>query len=187
MLNPGFVAGGACGKVLAEEGRSPLNEAARRWTLRGPKGLAPEPVAEINDYGGTVTREESMRTRSVLLALGVALAPLTSWAQTDGYALDDYQLRTSGDLLDICTLDPSHVNYWEARGFCLGYFAGGIDLHAALAAGQEFPHLACPGEGVTRNDVVEAFVIYAQAHPEHLQERPMDTAFRAVADRWPCA
>jgi hypothetical protein len=40
---------------------------------------------------------------------------------------------------------------------------------------------------VTRNDVVEAFVIYAQAHPEHLQERPMDTAFRAVADRWPCA
>ena len=128
-----------------------------------------------------------MRTSSVLLALGVALAPSTSWAQTDGYALDHYQLRTSGDLLDICTLDSSHVNYWEARGFCLGYFTGGIDLHDALAVGTDFPQLACPGEGVTRNDVVEAFVTYAQAHPEHLQERPMDTVFRAVADRWPCA
>jgi hypothetical protein len=122
----------------------------------------------------------------MLLALGVALAPVTAWAQSDGYSLDDYQLRTSGDLLDICALDDSHAQYWEARGFCLGYFAGGIDLHDALAAGREFPQIACPTEGVTRNDVVETFVTYAEAHPEHLNERPMDTVFRAVADRWPC-
>ncbi|MGH6922029.1 MAG: Rap1a/Tai family immunity protein [Geminicoccaceae bacterium] len=127
-----------------------------------------------------------MRTSSVVLALGVALAPWTGWAQTDGYALDDYQLRTSGDLLDICSLDASHVNYWEARGFCLGYFTGGIDLHDALAAADDFPRIACAGEGVTRNDVVEAFVTYAQAHPEHLDERAMDTVFRAVIDQWPC-
>lgn len=122
----------------------------------------------------------------MLLALAWALAPLTSWAQTDGYTLGDYQLRTSGDLLDICALETSHVNYWEARGFCLGYFAGGIDLHDALAVARDFPQIACPAEGVTRNDVVEAFVTYAQAHPEHLNERPMDTVFRAVTDRWPC-
>jgi Rap1a immunity proteins len=127
-----------------------------------------------------------MRTSSVVLALAVALAPLTSWAQTDGYTLVDYQLRTSGDLLDICALDSSHVNYWEARGFCLGYFAGGIDLHDALAVTQDVPRIACPAGGVTRDDVVEAFVAYAQANPEHLDERPMDTVFRAVADRWPC-
>jgi hypothetical protein len=127
-----------------------------------------------------------MRTGSVLLALGVALAPLTPWAQTDGYSLDDYQLRTSGDLLDICSLDSAHAQYWEARGFCLGYFAGGIDLHDALAVGEDFPQIACPAQGVTRSDVVETFVTYAQAHPEHLDERPMDTVFRSVADRWPC-
>ena len=86
-----------------------------------------------------------MRRSSVLLALGVALAPLTSWAQTDGYALDDYQLRTSGDLLDICTLDSSARNYWEARGFCLGYFAGGIDLHDALARRHRLPPARLPG------------------------------------------
>jgi hypothetical protein len=127
-----------------------------------------------------------MGTRSVALALGVALLPLTAWAQTDGYTLDDYQLRTSGDLLDICTLDAAHSNYWEARGFCIGYFAGGIDLHDALAVANDFPRLACPGARVTRNEVVETFVTYAQAHPEHLRERPMDTVFRAVIDRWPC-
>jgi Rap1a immunity proteins len=127
-----------------------------------------------------------MRTSSVLLALGVALAPWTAWAQTDGYTLDDYQLRTSGDLLDICALDTSHAQYLEARGFCLGYFAGGIDLHDALAVSNEFPRLACPPGQVTRDAVVETFVAYGQAHPEHLAERPMDTVFRAVIDQWPC-
>ena len=127
-----------------------------------------------------------MRT-SLVLALGVALAPWTSWAQTDGYSLDDYQLRTSGDLLDICALDDSHVNYWEACGFCLGFFAGGIHLHDALTTAEDFPRIACPGEGVTRSDVVATFVSYAEAHPEYLDERPMDTVFRAVIERWPCA
>jgi Rap1a immunity proteins len=128
-----------------------------------------------------------MRTSSVVLALGVMLAPWTSWAQTDGYSLDDYQLRTSGDLLDICSLDTSHAQYLEARGFCLGYFAGGIDLHDALAVGEDFPRLACPTGPPTRDEVVQTFVAYAQAHPEHLDERPMDTVFRAVIDQWPCA
>jgi Rap1a immunity proteins len=126
-----------------------------------------------------------MRT-SLVLALGVALAPWAAWAQTDGHTLDDYQLRTSGDLLDICALDESHVNYWEARGFCLGFLAGGIHLHAALAVADDFPALVCPAEGVTRSDVAETFVAYAQAHPEHLDEPPMETVFRAVVDRWPC-
>jgi hypothetical protein len=133
-----------------------------------------------------------MRTGSVVLALGgvlalgVALASFASWAQTDGYTLDDYQLRTSGSLLDICSLDASNDNYWEARGFCLGYFTGGIDLHDALAASRDYPRIACPSDGVTRDDVVATFVTYARSHPEYLNERPMDTVFRAVVDRWPC-
>ena len=126
-----------------------------------------------------------MRTGSVLLALAAAVAPCAAWAQTDGYTLDDFQLRTSGDLLDICAMDTSHADYWEARGFCLGFVAGGIHYHEALAAGGDVPRIACPAAGVTRSDVVEAFGVYAEAHPEHLDERPMETVFRAVVDRWP--
>ena len=126
-----------------------------------------------------------MRT-SVMLALGVVLAPLAAWAQTDGYTLDDYDLRTAGDLLDICTLDSSNSQYWEARGFCLGYFTGGIHYHDALAASPDFPAIACAPDGTTRDDVVAVFISYAEAHPEHLDDPPMDTVFRAVNDQWPC-
>ena len=51
-----------------------------------------------------------MRTGLVVMALGMALAPWASLAQTDGYSLDDYQLRTTADLLDICALDSSDVH-----------------------------------------------------------------------------
>jgi hypothetical protein len=132
-------------------------------------------------------QEGSMRTSSVALALGLLLAPWTSWAQTDGYTLDDYQLRRSGDLLDICSVDSSSTQYYEARAFCLGYFTGGIHLHDVLAVSGNFPKIACAPEGVTRNDVVAAFVTYARAHPEYLDEQPMDTVFRAVNAEWPCA
>ncbi len=127
-----------------------------------------------------------MRRSSVVLALGLALVPWMSWAQTDGYTLEDYQLGTSGDLLDLCTLDASHAQHWEARAFCLGYFTGGIHLHDALAASEDFPRIACPPADATRNDVVAVFVAYARAHPEYLDEKPMDTVFRAVNDEWPC-
>lgn len=127
-----------------------------------------------------------MRKSLLALTLGLGLAPWAAGAQTDGYTLEDYKLATSGDLLDLCALDESHVNHWEARGFCLGYFTGGIHLHDALAASVTFPRIACAPEDTTRSDVVAAFVTFAQANPEFLEERPMDTVFRAVNNQWPC-
>jgi hypothetical protein len=127
-----------------------------------------------------------MRISSVAVALALAWAPCLSWAQTDGYGLDDYQLDSSADLLDICTLDKADVQHWEARGFCLGYFTGGIHLHDVLARSENFGRIACAPPDATRNDVVAAFVSFAQAHPEYLDEQPMDTVFRAVNDQWPC-
>ena len=133
-----------------------------------------------------VAGEGLTRTRSVALALGVVLAPLTAWGPDGWYSLDDYQLRTSSDLLDICTLDPSHSHYWEGRSFLHRLLRQRDRPADALAVSKDFPRLACPGGKVTRNEVVETFVTYGKAHLEHLDERPMDTVFRAVIDRWPC-
>lgn len=127
------------------------------------------------------------RARFPLAVIGaLALGGSAAGAQSSGFSFDDFTLRTTEDLLDICTLEPSHTSHFEAQAFCFGYFQGGADFHEALAAGPGFEPIACPTGEVTVRDVVEVFVAYARAHPELLDARPMDTAFRAVGERWPC-
>jgi hypothetical protein len=131
----------------------------------------------------------SAATSVVAAALVLALAAVApaEAADDEGFALDDFQVETAQNLLDICTLDRSHPNYWEAKAFCYGYFQGGADFHQALASGPNFQPIVCPTDDVTVRDAVDAFVAYARAHPESLSERPMDVVFRAVSEKWPCS
>jgi Rap1a immunity proteins len=131
-----------------------------------------------------------------LAAAGIATAALAVWlvsmapleaANSQGFGLDDFELDTGQDLLDICTLGRDHASYWEAQAFCFGYFQGGADFHKALLAGPGFQPIACPGSAATIRDAVAVFVDYARAHPEQLSAAPMDVVFRAVSERWPCS
>lgn len=107
-------------------------------------------------------------------------------ASSDGYGLDDYQLDSAKDLYDVCTVPPSHSDHAVAKAFCVGYFEGGIHLHDALAADEDFPMIACPPDSTTRKEMVEVFVKYIKANPQYHAELPMDAVFRAVVNRWPC-
>lgn len=120
-----------------------------------------------------------------LIAAVAAASPAE--AADEGFGIDDFQVETAQDLLDICTLDQSHPSHWAAWAFCYGYFQGGADFHHALSSGPNFQPIACPTGDATVRDAVDAFVAYARAHPESLSERPMDVAFRAVSEKWPCS
>jgi hypothetical protein len=123
------------------------------------------------------------------VALAAALAsavPASAAEPSKGFGLDDFDLRTTQDLLDICTLDKSSPSHFEAEAYCYGYFKGGADFHRALTSGSKYPPIACPGPGVTVRDGVAVFVDYARSHPQYLTEAPMDTVFRAVIAKWPC-
>jgi Rap1a immunity proteins len=125
---------------------------------------------------------------AIALAMAVGAASLAEAADDDkGFGLEDFQVETAQDLLDICTLDQSHPSYWEAKAFCYGYFQGGVDFHHALSSGPNFQPIACPTDEATVRDAVAAFVAYARANPEDLSERPMDVVFRAVSEKWPCS
>ena len=107
-------------------------------------------------------------------------------AQDAGFGMEDFQVDTSQDLLDICTVEPSHESHWEAQAYCLGYLRGGYDFHQALASGPEYEPITCPTEDVSLRDAVDVFVAYVRANPDRLAARPMDTVFRAISGRWPC-
>ena len=129
---------------------------------------------------------QATRALPLITAGALLLASVVDAPAQEGFALDDFSVGTGQDLLDVCTLDRGHVSHWEARAFCYGYFQGGADFHQALVSGERHDPIACPPAGATVRDAVQHFVDYARAHPEYLNEAPMDLVFRAVSEAWSC-
>ena len=130
-----------------------------------------------------------------VLAAGMIFLAFTTWgtygfAETllsDGYVLEDYQLRSTADLVDICTLGPEDADHVAARAFCYGYFEGAYHYDKMLSSAPGYEELVCSPKGTTRTQAVEAFVSYIKANPQHKSEPPLDGVFRALIAKWPCS
>lgn len=114
----------------------------------------------------------------ILLSSGVAGA-LTA---------ENFQVRTTLDLLDLCTVSASDPLAQQAIHFCHGYLVGAYHYHVAESAGPDGANrLVCfPTSGVTRNEAVAMFVAWAKARPQYLKEAPVETEFRFLVEKWPC-
>ena len=103
-----------------------------------------------------------------------------------GYELEDFGLRSAQDLLEVCTLEPSHPHHEIALAFCYGFFEGAIHYAKALGDSRLYANLVCPPAGTTRSEATAVIVTYLQANPQYGTEAPLDAAFRALIDKWPC-
>jgi hypothetical protein len=130
---------------------------------------------------------EGLAQVAVMLLLAVLLAGPAADARAGEFTLDDFTLDSTEDLLDTCTVDQNEVSHWEASAFCYGFFQGALHYHRALAGGPTYGPIVCPTEPVTVSQLVSVFVTYAKANPQHLEEPPIDTAFRALVEQWPCS
>lgn len=122
----------------------------------------------------------------VLLGTG-GLAPMTLFAATDGYTVDDIKLKSAGNLVDICTVDTTNEAYPATLGFCYGFFEGAIRYHEAISGASSVRELVCVPDGTTRKQAVEVFISYMQENPQYQAEGSIDAIFRALMARWPCA
>jgi hypothetical protein len=102
-----------------------------------------------------------------------------------GYTLEDFQLKSAGDLYDICTLPSSNPDHAVARAFCYGFIEGAAHYDDALEAGSKVA-IVCTPASTTREQVVTQFVTYMQANPQYRTDRPVDAVFRAIIAKWPC-
>jgi hypothetical protein len=118
---------------------------------------------------------------AVLIAVPAALASASE------FTFEDFTLDSSEDLLDVCTVEPTHASHFESMAFCYGFFQGAIHYHGSLTRGPNYAPIICNTEPVSVRQVVSVFVTYAQANPQHLAEPAMDTAIRALAEQWPCS
>lgn len=120
------------------------------------------------------------REVAVLGALWFAAAPALA------VETEVFEVRTTSDLVELCSADPADPLHAEATQFCYGYMAGAAHFHQAMVHGDGIEPLACPREEVTRQDLVAVFLDWAEANPQHMDELPVESVVRAAVAEWPC-
>ena len=126
-----------------------------------------------------------IRKLIVLLLMTVFLLPVPGLA--DMVSLADFEVETTRDLLKLCTASPDDPLYQQAINFCHGYVIGAYHYHQAAAAGPEGVRLVCmPDPEPSRNEEIARMTQWVQAHPEYLDETPVETEFRYLMQRFPC-
>ena len=132
---------------------------------------------------GPMFRERRTRALAALL-LGAALAvPGVAFAVTD----QDFEVTSTRNLLNLCTVSAEDARYKEALHFCHGYLVGAFHYYLASVSGPNAKRLVCPPDPPpTRNATITAFIAWAQAHPQYLGEAPVETEFRFLTETYPC-
>ncbi|MGH6899531.1 MAG: Rap1a/Tai family immunity protein [Geminicoccaceae bacterium] len=127
-----------------------------------------------------------MRTTVLAASAMLALWPLQAGAQDGTADLGDFAVDTAQDLLDLCSVDASNSLYIEALQFCYGFLEGMAHYHDRLV-GPESDPIVCPTGQVTRQDMVDMYIAFAQANPQFMDEDPADNVVRAAIAEWPCS
>jgi hypothetical protein len=100
---------------------------------------------------------------------------------------NDFRVDTTQSLIDLCSTAPDDPLYVPAIHFCHGYLVGAVHYYAASTSGAKGKRLVCfPDPRPPRNEAVQMFVDWAKAHPQYMNEIPVETEFRFLTEKWPC-
>ncbi len=118
-----------------------------------------------------------------LLILMVFLLPLIAGAVSE----QDFEVQTTENMVNLCTASPDDPLYHHAINFCHGYLVGAFHYYQVISAGPAGPKLVCaPDPQPSRNTTIDMFIDWAQAHPQHWGEPPVESQFRFLMEKWPC-
>lgn len=114
----------------------------------------------------------------LLVASGLAAANVTE---------EDFVAKTTQNLVNLCTASTQDTHYRDAIHFCQGYLVGAYHYYSAEASEKPELQMVCfPEPKPSRNQAIDMFISWAKAHPQYMNEAPVDTEFRFLAEKWPC-
>lgn len=126
-----------------------------------------------------------MRKAAFAALAAAALLPIQSNAAT---TVEDFNLRTAQDLVDLCAVPDGDPMVEAARAFCYGFLSGAGSYHRSVNAGKKARPLFClPEQKLSRAEGSKLFVDWARVHPQYLGEAPVDALVRFAVATWPCA
>ena len=120
---------------------------------------------------------------SVRTAVAVTLLTLVGAAHA--VQPDAYRVRTTAELVRVCSAQPSEPDQATAIAFCHGVLAGAYGYYAAVTPAADW-FVCLPDPAPTRSKVANDFVAWAKAHPQFMEQGAIDTLFRYGAETFPC-
>ena len=123
------------------------------------------------------------RKTIILLLVAAILFPGSAGAVSE----KDFEVQTTENIINLCTASPDDPLYHQAINFCHGYLVGAFHYYEAVSSGPKGTRFVCPPDPrPSRNDTIDKFIEWAQAHPQHSGEIPVETEFRFLKEHWPC-
>jgi Rap1a immunity proteins len=119
------------------------------------------------------------------LMLVVAMGPMLAEAADS----DKFRVRSTADLVEICSTPTSDSMYAAAISFCHGFGVGAYHYyHASVSGPQGRPFVCIPDPPPpSRTEAMQMFVAWARENPQYMGEPPVETLFRWLVAKWPCA
>lgn len=100
---------------------------------------------------------------------------------------DSFQLRNTGDLVDVCSATQSDPLYTAASNFCHGFTVGVFRVLQEEDMAQRSRHLFClPNPTPTRNEGIASFVQWAKADASRLAQPADDGIAMFLSQQYPC-
>ncbi len=100
---------------------------------------------------------------------------------------DEYKVRNAGDLVSLCSRDPSAEDYVAAMNFCHGFAVGSYAYYRGVASADPDLKIVCIKEPYPeRNKVIADFVAWSKTNPSFMKDSAVDTFFRFMAGAFPC-
>jgi len=124
-----------------------------------------------------------MRTTvAVAAALAVALPAAAQQRVTP----ESCTIRTTGDLVRLCTTPATDPQHAEALGWCHGYGRGALDYHRAATPANAAPLFCVPAPSPLPSEVLRRFVAWGNANPAAMSAHAVEGVFRFLFAPYPC-
>ena len=123
-----------------------------------------------------------LKTSSLLFVL-VFLLPVIAGAVSE----KDFEVQTTENMINLCTAPVDDPLHNHAMNFCHGYLVGAYHYYEAISSGPKGIQLVCfSDQSPSRNDAIVMFIEWVKTHPQYLGDRPVETQFRFLMEKWSC-
>jgi hypothetical protein len=100
---------------------------------------------------------------------------------------DTFTLRSTGDLIDLCTAAPSDSMGTAALNFCHGFGVGVFRVLQEIESARKVHMFCMPDPMPTRNEALGSFVQWGKDNPAELNVPPQDGILAFLTKQYPCA